>query len=432
MVRRLAPIAFVSVLSALVLSALAAPVAARTAEAIADQVDFRGYYIQEGLDVSVEVMEELVDAHPDVGFVALAGDLVEGADLAADQILAAVEEVDTVIVLSETDAGIVSAVFDDDALDVAADAAFATTGDSYEIDFEQMAEALPAQPGSTTQPAATPGRAGGFPLITVLLVAVVVAFVWMRLRSRKRAVADVQARVDTAKAEIRRQMVVIADEILEFSDRPDQDTNPAALEHYRKASDVYKGAEERLDTATGEPELEALSDDLDEARWELAAAEAILEGRPVPPKPEESKPEPCFFDPTHGAGVEEAQLQTATGTRTVMVCRADAERMRRGERPQPRTIDVGGRSVPAPRAPRTHGGRGMDWLDAFSILVGGMGQAMDYRMGGRRRSGGWSSGGGGLGIPLPSRSRSTSRSGSRSPSRSSSASRTVGRTRRSR
>ena len=86
------------------------------------------------------------------------------------------------------------------------------------------------------------------------------------------------------------------------------------------------------------------------------------------------KPEHCFFDPTHGAGVEEAELKTPAGVRKVMVCRADAEKLRRGEAPVPRDLPMGPQRVPAPQAPRSAGGSGLDWLDVFSVIVGGMGE----------------------------------------------------------
>jgi hypothetical protein len=355
---------------------------------------------------------------------------------------------------------VVSAVYDDAAIGAAEDDAFASTGDSYEADFAQLAAALsgvgpatattvessgglPGGPSGDSggEPPPSESSGGGFPIGTILFVALIGGIWWILRRNKRRRTEMVENRIETARAEIREQMSVIANEILEFSDRIDQDQHPEAVAHYRRASEVFKDAEERMEKARTEAELESLSDELDDARWEMAAADAIVEGRPVPPKPEAEKPEPCFFDPTHGAGLEEATLQTKAGTRTVMVCRADAEKLRRGERVEPRSIDVGGRTLPAPQAPRTHGGRGMDWLDAFSIIVGGMaGRGMDYRWGRPRRGGlggmtRHTSGGGGLGIPLPRRtggSRSGSGSRSRSTPRSSRPSRSIGRGRGSR
>jgi hypothetical protein len=76
----------------------------------------------------------------------------------------------------------------------------------------------------------------------------------------------------------------------------------------------------------------------------------------------------------------------------VQVCAADAEKLRRGEQPNPRMIEVGGRQVPAPSAPRSYGGGGFSWLDVFAVIVGGMGQARSYDWGSRPTSGGWASG----------------------------------------
>ena len=169
-------------------------------------------------------------------------------------------------------------------------------------------------------------------------------------------------------------MDVIADQIVKLADDPRAEQKPEALNHYRTASETFAGAESRLAAATTPAALEDLSDDLDRARWDLEATTALMEGREPPPAPVDEKPEHCFFDPTHGAGVEVARLQTPAGTRKVMVCRADAEKLRRGEAPVPRELPMGPQRVPAPQAPRSAGGSGLDWLDVFSVIVGGMGQ----------------------------------------------------------
>lgn len=437
---------------------------AQEADDVAEEVGFRGYYVDEGLDITIDDMENLVAEYPGIGFVALADDPDEGADLFADQVLAAIDDPDTVIVLSEGEVGVVTdGMYTDDEIDAALDEAFATSGDPYVTDFEQLAAALTGQAPSTVTTQASGGlpatpeprvetdSGGGIPWWVWPLGIVAVIWFLSRRGKKKRATAAATA-LESAKTEIREQMGVVANDILEFSDRPDQDRFPEALEHYRRASEVFKAAEDRMAAAATPADLESLSDDLDVARWEMAAAMAIVEGRPVPEKPAEEKPQPCFFDPTHGAGTEEATLQTSAGNRTVKVCRTDAERLQRGEKPEPRTIDVGGRRVPAPQAPRSSGGGGMDWLDAFQILVGG--RSTDYSWGQgapRRRSGGLGgvlggmlggaitgsgrrASGGGMGLPsLPSRSGgSPSRSSSRSSSRTSGGSRSTARGRRSR
>ncbi len=392
---------------------------------IGDDLEFRQYYIAEGAPVSVNEIEALVGAHPDVYFVALAGPVADGADqLAAD--LLEVVGAGTVVVLSPDEVGAVSSEFDDAALSSALDAMIAQE-DSYSVEFDQFAGALPgAGPASAEE--------GGFPWLAVIVVGVVGFIGFTLWRSGRRQKAAQSSRLEEARTEIRHQMDVIADQIVKMADDPRTEKSPEALGHYRSASETFAQAEGRLTAANTLAALEDLSDDLDRARWDLEATTALMEGRSPPPAPVDEKPEHCFFDPTHGAGVEEAELKTSAGVRKVMVCRADAEKLRRGEAPVPRDLPMGPQRVPAPQAPRSAGGSGLDWLDVFSVIVGGMGQGVDYnwpRQSSRRSSGG-------LGIPFPGRSSSSSRPGrasrsSASSSRSSSSgSRPKGRARRSR
>jgi hypothetical protein len=265
-------------------------------------------------------------------------------------------------------------------------------------------------------------------IVGIGIVALIGFTIWRSGRRQKEAVAR---HLEEARVEIRQQMDVIADQIVKLADDPRTEGKPEALTHYRSASETFSQAETRLAAAISLAELEDLSDDLDRARWDLEATTALMEGRQPPPAPVDEKPEHCFFDPTHGAGVEEAELKTPAGIRKVMVCKADAEKLRRGEAPIPRDLPMGPQRVPAPQAPRSAGGSGLDWLDVFSVIVGGMSQGVPYdwsrqtttRSSGRRS--------GGLGIPFPTRSSSRS-SRTSSSSSGSSGSRPKGRARRSR
>ena len=393
---------------------------------IADELGFRHYYIAEGAPVSVNEVEGLVGAHPDVYFVALAGPVADGADQLAADLLELVGA-GTVVVLSPDEVGAVSSEFDDASLSSALDV-MVEQEDAYSVEFDQFAAALPG-----AGPA--PAEEGGFPWLAVIIIGVVGFIGFTLWRSGRRQKVAQTSRLEEARTEIRHQMDVIADQIVKLADDPRTEKSPEALGHYRSASETFSQAEGRLAAATTLAALEDLSDDLDRARWDLEATTALMEGRSPPPAPVDEKPEHCFFDPTHGAGVEEAELKTSAGVRKVMVCRADAEKLRRGEAPVARDLPMGPQRVPAPQAPRSTGGSGLDWLDVFSVIVGGMGRGVDYnwpRQSSRRSSGG-------LGIPFPgrssnrsSRSSPGSSSSSRSTRSSSSGSRPKGRARRTR
>lgn len=446
-------IAFLLLLS-LVLFVPAGAAFAADPEDVADQVDPRGYYI-EGAVVDFEVMENLVarvtNSETRFYFVALADDPVEGTDEFAEEVLARLDQGATVIVISPGEIGARSDDFSSAELDQAADAAVGDADRSIEADFRVFAESLVAVSAGTTATtsglttttlgSAAGGSSGsGALLFLAILIGVIVLVVVATRRSAKQAKLAADRRIEEAKAEIRGQLDVIANEILDLADQVTLSERDQAEEYFRIASATYQQALDRLEGATNLAELERLSDQLDTTRWQLEAAEAVVEGRPVPPEPED-RPNSCFFDPTHRAGVEEAKIDTTAGSKVVSVCRDCAAKLRRGEQPKPRDIMVGGRAVPAPMAPRSHGGGGLDWMGAVAIILSGLAQGASYDFGRRSRR---RSGIGGLIFPSSGGSRSSSRrsSGSyRSSSRSStrstprptrSTSRGAGRTRRKR
>jgi len=399
------------------LLAVVLPAFGQSIEEIADEVESRRYFIAQGAPISINEMEALVTSHPDFHFVALTETPGTGTDGLAAELLDRIGT-GTVVVLSPDELGVVSSQYDDATLGQALEVVLADE-DPYAVEFDQFAAALTGADSPAT-------ASGGFPWLAVFAIGIVglVGFtVWRGGRRQKEAQAS---RLEEARTEIRHQMDVIADQIVKLADDPRTERSPEALTHYRAASETFAEAESRLVAAATLDALEDLSDDLDRARWELEATTALMEGRDPPPVPVDDKPEHCFFDPTHGAGVEAAELKTSTGTRTVMVCRQDAEMLRRGEAPLPREIPMGPQRVPAPQAPRSAGGSGLDWLDVFSVIVGGMGQGVGYNWPrqSRRSSGG-------LGIPFPGRT-SGSRPGRASMRRSGSGSRPRGRARRTR
>ena len=412
----------------------ATPAFAAEPDEILAELEFRNYAAENGAGSDINGLEDLIDdvdaAERGLYFVRLRTDPSGGNDLFAADLIG-LGLFGTVVVISANEIGAASTDFADDAVDSAIDAAFDDFADRDDLGaFKAFADDLPDAPQPAVEPttavnepvpsaqsSSDGGGGGGFFLVFMVIIVGLIGF--MLWRNSRRAKDMAAGRVDEAKAELKGQLDVIANEILDLSDRVTVAENDEALAHFRTASDTYAEVTDASETAVSPADLEALSDRLDKARWRLEAAEALIEGRNVPVEPED-RPAHCFFDPSHRAGVEEAEIRTAAGSKMVGVCRECAGKLRKGETPTPRSINVGGRPVPAPQAPRSYGGGGLDWLSAFSILLGGRGNGVSYDLGRtrnvRRASG--SGGGSVLGRLGSRRSRTAPIGGTRSTSRS--------------
>jgi hypothetical protein len=402
---------FAVLLLVLLVVLAATPAFAAEPDEILAELEFRNYAAENGTGSDINGLEDLIDdvdaAERGLYFVRLRTDPSGGNDLFAADLIG-LGLFGTVVVISANEIGAASTDFDDDAVDSAIDAAFDDFADRDDLGaFKAFADDLPSDGGG----------GGGFFLAFMVIIAGLIGF--MLWRNSRRAKDMAAGRVDEAKAELKGQLDVIANEILDLSDRVTVAENDEALAHYRTANDTYAEVIDASETAVSLADLEALSDRLDKARWRLEAAEALIEGRNVPVEPED-RPAHCFFDPSHRAGVEEAEIRTPAGSKVVGVCRECAGKLRKGETPRPRSINVGGRPVPAPQAPRSYGGGGLDWLSAFSILLGGRGSGVSYDFGRtrnvRRASG--SGGGSVLGRLGSRRSGTAPIGGTRSTSRS--------------
>ncbi|MFL5865233.1 MAG: hypothetical protein ACJ780_31450 [Solirubrobacteraceae bacterium] len=131
-----------------------------------------------------------------------------------------------------------------------------------------------------------------------------------------------------------------------------------ALEAYQRASDVF-------DRAKRPEDLAPVSETLEEGRYAMAAAKALLEGREPP-----ERRAPCFFDPRHGPSTEDVQWAPPGGAvRPVPACAADALRIKEGFQPHGRQVTVDGRSTDYWNAPRHYG----PWAGGYFNGFGGGG-----------------------------------------------------------
>ena len=112
----------------------------------------------------------------------------------------------------------------------------------------------------------------------------------------------------------------------------------------RQVLDLVEEARHRLDVDDGQArmdtpdEVEDVVRRLADARYELAAIDALRNGRPVP-----EKTAPCFFDPRHGPSVDERPFTPEFGLeRQVPVCARCAEEIDAGRKPAARTFSLSG------------------------------------------------------------------------------------------
>lgn len=129
-------------------------------------------------------------------------------------------------------------------------------------------------------------RAGGaLPLIGVIIVVglVVLAVVVWQWRARKRT--D-KTRIGETRTVIGGQLDAVASDILKLEDEVRASGNDEALTQYRNATAMYAAAFGELETADTVAELTDLATRLDVAIWQLDTTEALLDGNPLPPKPQ--------------------------------------------------------------------------------------------------------------------------------------------------
>lgn len=343
------------------------PAMAQDADAIGQALLEDGFYVESGYSQSG--LPEAMDlAGSEAPFLVALNDNISDPSALADGLLAHIG-FGSVVVLTPDSIGGASLDLDSSGIDARLD---------------RVVEALGADDdlaAAVTAFAAGPGGVSGAAIVLGLGALGVGGIVLASARSRRRMRERATARLTEARTELARQIDLVANDIVELSSAIEISQDATATALYRSASATYATVEDALGDAPDLDSLEELSDQLDEARWELDAAEATLNGDEVPQRPTD-RTMACFFDPTHRAGIEDVEIETAAGNQTVGVCRDCARRLRTSTPPQPASIPVDGHAVPAPQAPRHSGGGGFEWMDIFSVIVDG--SKIPYSVGGGR------------------------------------------------
>jgi len=141
--------------------------------------------------------------------------------------------------------------------------------------------------------------------------------------------------------------------------------SPDAKQRYGQALEAYERASGIFDRASRPEDLAPVSETLEEGRYAMAAAKALLDGKEPP-----ERRAPCFFDPRHGPSTEDVNWAPPGGSsRAVPACAADALRMHEGFEPHARQVLVDGRPTNYWNAPRHYG----PWAGGYFNGFGGGG-----------------------------------------------------------
>ena len=360
-------------ITALAVAALAVPAVAQTdldLDEVVSGLRSDGYWVEEGMRIDEPAVSQALDeASNPIYLIVLASDHGTDPAFIAEEVAADFAS-GTFIARTDEFLGMYSNDFGQDVVDEAIDA--------FALPDAVGIVAVDAVLIGTT----ASGTSGGFPWGTVVLVVIAGGVVWMVMTSSKRSQKAADAKLQEAREQLSEQADDVADDILELNEIVAAADMDEANEHYRAANRIFAETEELIMSASHERELVDISNQLTEAEWRLEAASAVIDGREVPEKPED-RPIECFFHSTK-AGVEEAEIETPAGKKAVSVCRDCADRLRRGDAPQERQVQVGGRKVPAAMAPRSYGGGGFDAMDAFSIALASSAVRRNHSWGGAR------------------------------------------------
>ena len=200
---------------------------------------------------------------------------------------------------------------------------------------------------------------GGGAVIGLLIAGVVAFLVFRAVRRRRRS----QAELAEVKAAAHEDLIALADDVQKL-EQP-VEANAQAKQEYTQALDFYDKASGTYDRVTQARQLEGVTSALEEGRWHMSAAQALVDGRELP----ERRP-PCFFDPRHGPSTRDVDWTPPGGTsRKVPACEADAQAVERGAQPVSREVMTGGRMVPYWNAPPYFG----PWAGGYFMPFGGTG-----------------------------------------------------------
>jgi hypothetical protein len=244
-------------------------------------LDSNGYFIEAGSDATEQVVSDAVFAgRADGGrlyIVVLAEEPPGGAPTFADSMLALLDGDGYVLAVSPETVGWAGdgSFWTADDMNEAVEAS--RQGGTDDQVVEQFVDTLTGE--------APVADGDGFSIVWILVAGVVGVGIWMFFSSRGRARRNAR-RLEEIREVAKEKLDEVANDILEMETEVTVSEDSEVKDHYQRASAMYTKATEDNQRATTVAQMLDVSQGLDLAIWELDCAEAILDGKPIPPKPE--------------------------------------------------------------------------------------------------------------------------------------------------
>ncbi len=349
---------------------------------VVPQLESAGYYIEPGSSASEQVVSDAVFSGRSEGgrlyLVVLSQEPAGGATTFSDSVLDELGEGYVVTVAPETvgfagDGSFWSADEMNSAIDASLD------GDTDDQVVQLFISGLTGT-GETPSPGdeQPTSEGGGTSLWVWVVLAGVGLLVYLAVRrSSRRQSERATSELEKVRAKAREKLGEIANDIIELEDEVQLSESPEIQAHYQRASSIYTATVALVDSSPSAKEMFEVVRQLDLAIWELDAAEALLDGKPIPEKPRPPDPAP----PPEDARPEAAPSE-----------REDADD-RFGRRPERQSSYAGNDLMSALWAILAMSQRG----GGFGGMPGGFGGPMrgGSSGGSRMRGGGFRGGGGG-------------------------------------
>lgn len=287
---------------------------AATPGEIARQLESDGYYIEPGAPVSEDVVSDAVFEGRSQGgrlyLVVLSEEPPGGATTFSDAVLDELVEGYVVTVAPET-VGFAGdgSFWSSDQMNSAIDASL--DGDSDDQVVELFISGLTGTsdtPSPDDEQPASDGSGTSFWVWVVLAGAGLLVYLAIRGSSRRQS-ERASSELEKVRAKAREKLADIANDIIEMESEVQLSEIPEVQAHYQSASSIYTATLALVESSDSAKEMLEVVRQLDLAIWELDAAEALLDGKPIPEKPKPPEPAPSPSEPRsepHRYGREDA------------------------------------------------------------------------------------------------------------------------------